>query len=130
LAKITPCTQNNKTSLAPNVEGGFATTEVYPIHSGVDLEPIFLLYFLRSPKVRNVLKKSMVGATGRQRVPTEAVEFLEIPLPSMSEQKRIVAKLDALSAGKDKMMYTLNNRLDYLKRLKYSILYSAFNGQL
>lgn len=95
-AKITPCTENNKTALIDNVSGGFATTEVFPIHALDSIEPKYLLHFFRSPSVRRFLIDHMEGATGRQRVPLKALKSVSVPVCGLKEQKRIVEKLDAL----------------------------------
>lgn len=95
-AKITPCTENNKTALIGNVDGGFATTEVFPIHALDSVEPKYLLHFFRSPSVRRFLIDQMEGATGRQRVPLKALKGVSVPVCGLDEQKRIVEKLDAL----------------------------------
>ncbi|MGQ7950461.1 restriction endonuclease subunit S [Providencia huashanensis] len=95
-AKITPCTENNKTALIDNVNGGFATTEVFPIHALDSVEPKYLLHFFRSPSVRRFLIDQMEGATGRQRVPLKALKSVNIPICSLEEQKYIVEKLDTL----------------------------------
>ena len=89
-AKITPCTENNKTALIANVEGGFATTEVFPIHALDSVEPKYLLHFFRSPSVRRFLIDHMEGATGRQRVPLKALKSVSVPVCGLKEQKRIV----------------------------------------
>lgn len=95
-AKITPCTENNKTALIANVDAGFATTEVFPIHALDSVEPKYLLHFFRSPSVRRFLIDQMEGATGRQRVPLKALKNVRVPVCGLREQKRIVEKLDAL----------------------------------
>ena len=95
-AKITPCTENNKTALIDHVDGGFATTEVFPIHALVSVDPKYLLHFFRSPSVRRFLIDHMEGATGRQRVPLKALKSVCVPVCGLEEQKRIVEKLDAL----------------------------------
>ncbi|MDS1791501.1 restriction endonuclease subunit S [Vibrio parahaemolyticus] len=95
-AKITPCTENNKTALIDNVNCGFATTEVFPIHALDSVEPKYLLHFFRSPSVRSFLIDQMEGATGRQRVPLKALKNVSVPVCGLREQKRIVEKLDAL----------------------------------
>lgn len=96
VAKITPCTENNKTALIDAVAGGYATTEVYPIHALEGLDAKYLLHFFRSPSVRSFLVDKMEGATGRQRVPLKAVKQVSIPVCGLSKQKRIVKKLDGL----------------------------------
>lgn len=100
-AKITPCTENNKTALINNVDGGFATTEVFPIHALDSVEPKYLLHFFRSPSVRRFLIDQMEGATGRQRVPLKNLKSVSVPVCGLKEQKRIVEKLDALLARID-----------------------------
>lgn len=128
LAKITPCTENNKTALIQDINGGYATTEVYPIHSLSEIYPHYLLQFLRSPSIRELLVSKMEGATGRQRVPTDAVSSLKIPLPPINEQKRIVAKLDALFTRIDTAITHLQQTLELSKALFASAQQSIFDG--
>ncbi|MGR3972464.1 restriction endonuclease subunit S [Shewanella sp. 1180_01] len=124
-AKITPCTENNKTALIANVEGGFATTEVFPIHALDSVEPKYLLHFFRSPSVRRFLIDHMEGATGRQRVPLKALKSVSIPVCGLREQKRIVEKLDALLTRID----TAIEHLQESVTLKKNLLQSALDGQ-
>ncbi len=95
-AKITPCTENNKTALIDGIDGGFATTEVFPIHALDGVEPTYLMHFFRSPSVRRFLIDQMEGATGRKRVPLKALKNVSVPVCEVHEQKRIVEKIDAL----------------------------------
>ena len=125
-AKITPCTENNKTALIDSVTGGYATTEVYPIHALDGLNAKFLMYFFRSLFVRNFLIDQMEGATGRQRVPLKAVKSVSIPVCSLSEQKRIVEKLDALLSRIDTAIEHLQAILELSKQLFNSVLDDFF----
>jgi type I restriction enzyme, S subunit len=97
LARITPCFENGKLAVAPEVPGGrgFATTEVYPLRSEV-LLPEFLAYYLRARPVRESLIASMEGATGRMRVPRHALEALPVPIPQKDEQLAITDAIEAL----------------------------------
>lgn len=124
-AKITPCTENNKTALIDNVDGGFATTEVFPIHALDSVEPKYLLHFFRSPSVRRFLIDQMEGATGRQRVPLKALKSVSVPVCRQEEQKRIVEKLDALLTRID----TAIEHLQESATLKNSLLQSVLDGQ-
>lgn len=123
-AKITPCTENNKTALIDSVEGGYATTEVYPIHALDGLDAKFLMYFFRSLSVRNFLIDQMEGATGRQRVPLKAVKSVSIPVCSPSEQKRIVEKLDALLSRIDTAIEHLQESVE----LNSNLLQAGMDG--
>lgn len=129
-AKITPCTENNKTALIDNVDGGFATTEVFPIHALDNVEPKYLLHFFRSPSVRRFLIDQMEGATGRQRVPLKALKNVSVPVCGLREQKRIVEKLDALLSRIDTAIEHLQENLVTSKLLLASALFERFHQEV
>ncbi len=60
------------------------------------LDREYLAYFLQSSGARDYMKANGSGATV-MHLRTAAVPALMIPLPPLDEQKRIVAKLDAIS---------------------------------
>ncbi|HHF2869284.1 TPA: restriction endonuclease subunit S [Vibrio alginolyticus] len=127
-AKITPCTENNKTALIDNVDGGFATTEVFPIHALDSVEPKYLLHFFRSPSVRRFLIDHMEGATGRQRVPLKALKSVSVPVCGLKKQKRIVEKLDALLTRIDTAIEHLKQNLTLADALYASELANVFSS--
>lgn len=47
--------------------------------------------------VRNQAISFMEGTSGRQRVPNWAFELIEVPIPPLSEQEKIVRLLDRLA---------------------------------
>ncbi len=56
----------------------------------------FLAYWLQSPQARAYMRSNASGATV-MHLRTASVPAMEIPLPSLDEQRRIVAKLDEAS---------------------------------
>jgi|SRR5690554_6727765 len=126
-AKITPCTENNKTALIGNVDGGFATTEVFPIHALDSVEPKYLLHFFRSPSVRRFLIDQMEGATGRQRVPLKALKGVSVPVCGLDEQKLIIEKLDALLTRIDTAIEHLQESVTLADALYASALDKQFS---
>ncbi len=52
------------------------------------------------------------------------------PFPSVAEQKRIVAKLDALSEETQRLESLYQRKLAALDELKKSLLHQTFNGEL
>ncbi len=130
VAKITPCTENNKTAIMSNINGGFATTEVYPIQALESLNPEYLLFYFRSPEIREQLILNMIGATGRQRVPSESIKKLSLPIPDLTKQKNVIEYIKSLQIKIEKTKIDLNKKLESLKSLKSSILNSAFKGEL
>ncbi|PWE21790.1 restriction endonuclease subunit S [Aliarcobacter skirrowii] len=131
VGKITPCTQNNKTTIVPsNIDGGFATTEVYALHSMSNMNPYYLNHFMRSKEVNEFLVSTMVGATGRQRVPSESIKNLQISIPPLKTQQKVVAYLDEISNKMEKIKNLQKAKMQSLKELKASILDKAFKGEL
>jgi type I restriction enzyme, S subunit len=96
-AKITPCMENGKSAVATGlVDGiGFGSTEFHVIRPNQSLLlPKYVHYFVRQQSFRDNAKARMRGAVGPQRVPKEFLDDTMIPLPSISEQRRIVEILD------------------------------------
>ena len=133
LAKITPSFENGKQCIIQELPMpfGIATTEVIPIREveGVS-DKIYLFYYLLRPDVRALLAKRMQGTTGRLRLGTKTLAELEIPLPPLAEQHRIVAKLDTLSTQLNTAVDTLKAELIRAEDLRQSILKYAFSGKL
>ena len=99
IAKITPCFQNRKSvifdSLVHNLGAG--TTELSIVRVIADtVNRKYLLWLFKSDYfIRNGIK-SFTGTAGQQRIHKEYLAKCVIPLPSLAEQKRIVAKLEEL----------------------------------
>ena len=133
LAKITPSFENGKQSIIEDLPTpfGIATTEVIPIREieGVS-DKIYLFYYLLVPDVRALLTGKMKGTTGRLRLGTEALADLEIPLPPLAEQHRIVIKLEVLFTQLDAAVDSLKKARVQLQRYRRSILKAAFEGEL
>lgn len=101
LAKITPCFQNGKLGIAQNLENGvgFGSSEFFVFRCSDQLSPEFLFYFLSQETFTMAGVARMAGAVGHQRVPLEFIQSLELPLPPIPEQERIVALLDEAFAA-------------------------------
>jgi len=99
-AKITPCVQNGKCALVSGLRGetGFGSSEFYVIRASRRLLPEYLFFFLRQNRVIKAAVNSFTGTSGRQRVPREFWDTLEIPVPPLPVQERIV---EILQKGDD-----------------------------
>lgn len=102
-AKITPCMENGKSAIASRLRNGigFGSTEFHVVRAGADVLPAWLHLILRSKQVRDDAENAMQGAAGQQRVPIEFLKQLEIPVPPLAEQRRIVARVEALTSRLD-----------------------------
>ena len=87
----------------------------------------FLFYFLSA----NVRRLDDLGTgTTFKELAKSALAGVEIPLPPLPEQKRIVAILDELKANSTGLVCAARRKLDLLAGLKQSILHKAFAGEL
>lgn len=96
VAKITPCFENGKIVLA-NIPHryGFGSTEFHVIRADSSkLDARYLLHVLRHPEFRLKGRQRMTGSAGQRRVPENFLSTFAIPLPPLSEQRRIAAILD------------------------------------
>ncbi len=59
------------------------------------IDPLFLYYFLLSPKGQEEIKKGTVGAV-QAKLPIKNIENIEISLPGLEEQRRIAGILGAI----------------------------------
>ena len=102
LARITPSLENGKTAWVsglPHGATGHGSTEfiVMSGHEGLT-DPEFVYYLARSPDFRSYAIGQMTGTSGRQRVPSDAVEDFEFLLPPLDEQRAIARVLGALDS--------------------------------
>jgi len=139
-AKITPCMENGKIALASNLINGmgFATTEVYVIRlNGDALLPKFYMWYLMQPGLRHYARQTMSGSAGQLRMPLAFLRDVAVPVPSMREQRRVVAKIESIfskiDAEKAKIaqLQARARTLDEtVAQIKESVLHLAFSGRL
>lgn len=93
------------------------------------LLPEYLGYVLRVLEPF-VLPKIETAAHGTKRFKTQTLESLEIPIPPLSEQRRIVAYLDEVQTHATELQHAAAAVAADLDRLEQSILARAFEGAL
>ncbi|MFJ6541582.1 restriction endonuclease subunit S [Streptomyces sp. NPDC091385] len=95
-SKITPCMENGKIAIAVGLEGGRAvgSTEFHVLRTLGAVDAKFLMHFLLQKSVRAEAERNMAGAVGQRRVPKSYLEALEIPVPPLAEQHRIVEAIE------------------------------------
>jgi type I restriction enzyme S subunit len=106
LAKITPCFQNKKSTIMKGLINnyGAGTTELHVLRPVNNLiVPEYALMFLKSPRYIAEGIPKMTGSAGQKRVPKDYFAERPFPLPPLSEQYRIVAKVDQLMALCDEL---------------------------
>jgi type I restriction enzyme S subunit len=130
MAKITPCMENGKTAVVPDVVGQvcFGSTEFHVIRSEQGIEPKWLAQFLLQHEVRRIAQRQMTGGVGQMRVPTSFLEAVQVPVAPSAEQVRITDAIDELFSDLDAAMAALARAK--LKLYRASVLKAAFEGIL
>ncbi|WP_369017263.1 restriction endonuclease subunit S [Thermatribacter velox] len=97
-AKITPCMENGKSAVATGlIDGiGFGSTEFHVLRPTDAVISEWVWLFVRREDFRKAAKAAFRGGVGQQRVPAEFLREALIPLPPLSEQRRIVARIEKL----------------------------------
>jgi len=131
-AKITPCMENGKAAIAKNLKNGigFGSTEFHVLRANSFVLPEWLYHFVRQEYFRKDAKANFTGTAGQLRVPKRFLSDYIIPLPLISEQRRIVAEIESrltLLGEVDSIVQNNNNRITHLHQ---AILKTAFEGKL
>lgn len=98
VARITPCFQNMKSAVCQNLTNGVGTgsTEFHVLRCKEHVFNKYLLYFVKTPFMLQYGVSRFSGAVGQQRFSSKEIKIMPFPLPPLTEQKRIVTKLELL----------------------------------
>lgn len=137
VAKITPCFQNRKSVIFRNLENGYGagTTELSIVRTiGETILREYLLWFFKTDYFITNGMKSFTGTAGQQRIHKDYLATCLLPLPPLTEQKRIVAKLEEILPLIDCYEVAWNKLEAFNKRfpgdMQKSILQLAIQGKL
>jgi type I restriction enzyme S subunit len=93
------------------------------------LIPAYLSYFLRSPDVKEQLE-NLATTTTQAKLALFRIETIQLSVPPLEEQKKIVARLDSIRSKTSEMVAAYDAKLQVAKNLRQSILEAAFAGEL
>lgn len=89
----------------------------------------YLFHWIRSSQYVAYLLDDQTGL-GVPHISGKQILSFEFPLPPRSEQKTIIAKLDALSSETTRLAAIYRQKIAALEALKKSLLHQAFSGAL
>ena len=128
-AKITPCMENGKGAIVHNLANGYGagSTEFIVLRPNADMITAKWLYlYLSQRSFRWECQQHMTGSAGQKRVPPKYLASCEIPVPAISEQERIVSKIEELFSRLDSSVAELKTAKEKLKVYRQAVLNKAF----
>jgi type I restriction enzyme S subunit len=130
-AKITPCMENGKIAIIPELPWGVGagSTEFHVIQAD-EVLPKYLYYWLSQQWFRDEAEANMTGTAGQKRVPTDYLRATAIPVPPPDTQHRIVARIEELFAELDDGESALATARVDLETYRKSLLKAAVTGEL
>ncbi|HEI3265724.1 TPA: restriction endonuclease subunit S [Escherichia coli] len=90
----------------------------------------FFLILFRSPMFQKVIVENSTGSAMQNLKSVKELKKIPVPLPSLSEQREIVRRVEQLFAYADTIEKQVNNALARVNNLTQSILAKAFRGEL
>lgn len=131
-AKITPCMENGKLAVVPQLPNhiAFGSTEFHVLSAKDCVHPKWLAYFISQTSFRRLARQNMTGSAGQMRVPASWLLAAVFPVAPAKEQTRIVAKLEELLSELDAGVAELKAAQKKLARYRQSLLKAAVEGAL
>lgn len=94
-----------------------------------DISKKFIVYLLNSPWFKNQVKTYESGTT-RKRISRKNLDKIHLHIPPLSEQHRIVSRIEELFSSLDNAVATLQKTKAQLAVYRQAVLKEAFGGRL
>jgi len=95
------------------------------------ISPTFADIVLRTPHSRDYFMKNAQGISGNMpKIDQGTIEQLQIPLPPLNEQYYIIDEFERRMSISDNLEAAIDNDISRTKRLRQSVLKTAFEGKL
>ena len=130
-AKISPCFENRKSMMLnnlPNSIGG-GTTELIILRNA-SINQKYTFWLVSDERFIRGGVQTYSGTVGQQRINMDYVRSYPVPLPPLSEQQRIVERIEELFAKLDESKERLQEVAESFAVRKAAILHKAFTGEL
>ena len=119
-----------RVAIAPaRMNGARVNQHVAIIRLADGIQNEFVSGYLSSPHMQRIIGQENYGVT-RQALTKLMIEKFQIPIPPLYEQKRIVAKLDALSANSRRARDQIEHVPRLVEKYKQAILANSFRGDM
>ena len=131
IAKISPCFENRKSVIFSNLPNniGSGTTELVVLR-GILVNTAFYLLLFKSDWYISEGTKYFKGVVGQQRVHKDIFTTLQVPMPPLREQQKIVDSVKKWFSVIDEIENGATELETVIKQTKSKILDLAISGKL
>lgn len=95
-----------------------------------EIDPKLISFWFNSAEGKNQLRNITSATTSVAAIYQKALVSLDVPVPSLSEQKEIINQLDTLLSKVDSIKNHLDGIPEIIKRFRQSVISFAVNGKL
>ena len=125
-ARITPCLENGKVAqIQPELGPCGGSTEFIVIRGSEKISADFIYFWATWSEVRKTATGLMTGTTGRQRLSANDLAAIQILLPPIAEQKRIVEIVSSM----DEVIQAAERAVVEAKNLRSGLLSDLLSGE-
>ncbi len=123
--------RHGASGIVPVILDGAVVTNDFPVYDCIEtkLLPAFLGWLSKTNAFIEACKLASEGTTNRVRLKEDLFLRIEIPLPSLEEQQRIVARIQGLVASINEARGLHKQSIEEIKTLIANTSKSIFQGQ-
>jgi len=118
-----------RVAVVPKVIDPFTLQRSVAVLTPIQIDSKFLMYQLESPRIANFFKANARG-TAQKGVYLKTLGTADIWFPSLTEQRRIVTRVEELFSELDKGIEYLKTAREQLKVYRQALLKHVFEGKL
>ena len=115
--------------IQPELEGANLTENAAKITNFFVFNKWYLCYLISSPQIQEIVNNSTVS-TGQPKLALFRIAEFTLPLPPLSEQTRIVNKLESMLSKLKEAKEKIAEAKESFELRRASILHKAFTGEL
>jgi len=125
-ARITPCLENGKVAQLPHEVGPCGgSTEFIVIRGSESMTSDFAYFWASWESTRNTAAGLMTGTTGRQRLSWQDLSGIELNLPPIEQQQRIIEIVSSM----DEVIQSSEQAVSDAKSLRSGLLSDLLSGE-
>lgn len=132
VAKITPCFENGKGACLDDLDSdiGFGTTEFINLRPSDKVISEYLYMITMTRPFRKLGEEVMTGSAGQKRVSVNYIKNFTLGIPTVEEQKCILAEIEQKLVQIDKAIEIERGNIKNLQELKARIISDAVTGEI